>query len=407
MIIDRALGAVIKAELARNGCVVLVGPYEVGKSKLAQDLATEFGEGGVYLKVGAGSDRQQIDSAEGLIRDSIGKLIVIDEIQNFEKGIDLIRAEIESAHENQREVGQFLLLGSASLETERLTSIKLGTRAAVHQLSPIDATELPGYGPSTIERMGVFESGDLPNTEPVAPVNNAISLRTLWMRGGFPKSLLAHGDLDSFEWRQRYLRAICARGYTHLNPALSPSTVKNFFERVAHAQGQTFSIDKLSLEQRPCLAHFEDVGLIRRLPPWFSNQAKRLEKSPKIYIRDSGLLHSLLSLRNYDELRADSAFGHSWEGFCIENLITASRGRAKAFHYRLNDDEEIDLVLEFSGFRRCAIEVKGESAKVKPGFEKASQDINAFKKIVVRPIVESTSASMTLTDAILAISTIL
>jgi len=401
MIVDRALGSKLKDGLQRHGCVVLVGPYEVGKSKLAQHLAAEFGESGVYLQASVGQDRKRIDGDEGLIRNSAGKLIVIDEVHDFGTGFDLVRTEMEAAHSNQREVGQFLLLGSRSLETEKLASIKLGTKAPVYQLLPIDVTELPGHGPPIVGDARIFEAEDVTGTVPIAPANNAISLQTLWMRGGFPKSLLADSDHDSFEWRQRYIKAVSARGYEQLHSALSPWSVRNFFERIASAQGQTFNINnKLPAEQRPCLAHFEDVGLLRLLPPWFNNQVKRLEKDPKVYVRDSGLLHCLLNFRTYDELRANAAFGHSWEGFCIENLIAATDGRAKAFHYRLDDDEEIDLVLEFPGPRRCAIEIKGESAKVTSGFAKASQEISAFKQIVVRPIPESVGTSMTLTDAI-------
>ena len=397
MIVDRSLGRELKEALRHHGCVVLVGPYEVGKSQLARHLASEFGANSIYLRAGSSRDRQRIEGDDGLVRNSAGKLIVIDEMQNFDSGFDLVRTEIENAHIQQRDVGQFLLLGSGSLETGKLAAIKLGTKALTFHLSPIDVTELPGHGPPIV---GDTRIEDVPNTVPIAPANDRVSLDTLWMRGGFPGSLLASNEKDSFEWRRRYLSAITARGYERLHTALSPSSVYNFFERVAVAQGQTFNVNnKLLPEQRPCLDHFEDLGLVRRLKPWFGNQTKRLEKDPKIYMRDSGLLHCLLNFATYDELRANSAFGHSWEGFCIENLIAASKGYARPFFYRADDDAEIDLVLEFSRSRVCAIEIKGKTSKVTSGFATGSLVVGACCHIVVRPIPESTDRSTTLRDA--------
>jgi len=204
---------------------------------------------------------------------------------------------------------------------------------------------------------------------------------------------LARLSDSSIEWPAR-----------HLNTTLSSSSVRNFWGRIASLQGSQLSSNKLPSEQRPCLSYFDDLGLIRQLQPWFSNEAKRYEKEPKVYIRDSGLLHCIRHRRSLTELKNDSSWGHSWEGFCIETLIRATDGRAKAFYYRSAADEEIDLVLEFAGDRRWAIEMKGESARLGPGFYAAIRDIGAVGQIVVRPIPESfegeAARSMTLPDAV-------
>jgi predicted AAA+ superfamily ATPase len=404
MKLSRSLESAIVQALNREGCALLVGPYEVGKSSLARSIAELFGEGSLYLRGSKPEDRDFLAGKDGVLKNSGGKFVIIDEMHGFPDGFDLIRLEIEDARARGRQIGKFLLLGFASLETEQLAASKLGTRAPVFRLAPFDVSELPGYEPRDIGESRVYGAAEIPNDVPIGIPNDEISLQTLWVRGGFPESLLANDDDASFKWRERYLESLYARGYRHLNTTLSSSSVRNFWGRIASLQGSQLSSNKLPSEQRPCLSYFDDLGLIRQLQPWFSNEAKRYEKEPKVYIRDSGLLHCIRHRRSLTELKNDSSWGHSWEGFCIETLIRATDGRAKAFYYRSAADEEIDLVLEFAGDRRWAIEMKGESARLGPGFYAAIRDIGAVGQIVVRPIPESfegeAARSMTLPDAV-------
>lgn len=403
--IRRALLSAIEQSLERNGCVLLVGPYEVGKSVLAQEIVVRFGNNAHYLNARVEYDRLKLDGEAGLICASFGKLVGIDEIHYFPAVLDLIHGEIDAARDGRRQIGQFLMLSSSSLDAEQLVAKKLGTRAHVFRLSPIDVSELPqqflpNRGGTRTSRADVLEA-----TSPIERENNYIPMETLWLRGGFPQSLLADNDDASFDWRQRYLASLCARGYTHLNSALSASSIQDFLDRIATLQGATLNANKLPPEQRPCLAYFEDLGLIRRLRPWFTNEVSRLEKEAKVYIRDSGLLHSLLRKRSHDELRAnDGTYGQSWEGFCVENLVTAAGGRTRAFFYRSDNKEEIDLVLEFPGGQKWAIEIKAASANVSKGFFNAATAIDAKEMIVVKPVPESYSQKSynvkTLPDAI-------
>lgn len=404
--VGRALLRAVEEGIESDGCALLVGPYEVGKTELALEIQRRYGGDGLYFNARKQGDRHGLAGDNGAASNSAGKLIVVDEIHDFIDALDLIHAEIDAGRYQGKTVGRFLLLGSLSLEAERLAATKLGTRARVYRLSPIDLLELSERHPDT------EDARTLPPIEPEAttPIHRssiAISLETLWLRGGFPASLLANRDDTSYAWRETYLNALCARGYSHLDPALAMSSVRNFLERIAALQGETLDVNSLPRAQRPCLAYFEDLGLIRQLRPWFSNQGKRLEKPHKVYIRDSGLLHALLGRRSHKEIRAsDTIYGHSWEGFCVENLIAAAGSQVMPYFYRSDAGEEIDLVLDFPGGIRWALEMKGPNTKVTRGFEEACSAVGAVRKFVVQPVPESHDQAayrvMTLLDAMIA-----
>lgn len=388
--IDRALLSSIEEGLTADGCALLVGPYEVGKSDLARQIARRFGGGAHYLNGNDEEDRTRLRGDVGLVRSSAGQLIVIDEIHGFPDGLDLIRAELEAARSEARPIGQFLILGSMTIEAQRVAFERLGTRARTYRLSPICLAELPDRQAVASGDARTFKPAEIQATVPIARSNAAIPMQRLWIRGGFPLSLLAEDDAASFTWRTAYLEALCGRGYRHVSPSLSASTVREILMRVAVSQGEPFKVDRSRLEQKACLDYLDDLGLIRQLRPWFPSEAKRFEKNPKIYIRDSGLLHTLLARRTHDELRGDGkVLGHSWEGFCVENLIAAAP-YAQAFYYRSGDEQdEIDLVLEFSGSRRLAIEIKSPAAKLGDGFVRALAVIKPLAAYVVRPVPES------------------
>ena len=188
-------------------------------------------------------------------------------------------------------------------------------------------------------------------------------------------------------------------------PALAGAGIRDIVERIAVNQGEPFKVDRSKLDHKALLDHFEDLGLVRQLRPWFVNRLKRLEKNPKVYLRDSGLLHAILGRRTMADLTGDATvLGHSWEGFCIENLVEAAP-TARPFFYRAEDErDEIDLILEYPGDERLAIELKSPSAKLGSGFSTATQAVGAKAAFVVRPVPESSQKEgyreMTLSDMI-------
>jgi uncharacterized protein len=402
VILRRSLLTQIEHALEVDGCALLVGPYEVGKSELAREVVRRFGSNGHYLSARKQGDRERLVGTTGLVSNSAGKLLVIDEIDRFPDALDFIHLEIEAARYEGKTIGRFLVLGARSPEAEMLTSNALGTRAHTFHLAPVHLSDLrTADGPNT-ETMVSFE---VEQTAPIARPVTTIPMEALWLRGGFPRSLTASSEDESFSWRQQYLSKLCARGYEHLHPALASSSVYKFLERVAALHGGTLDVNSLPPPMRPCLAYFEDLGLIRQLRPWFSNQNKRLEKPHKVYMRDSGLLHCLLGRRTLEEVRAsDSVFGHSWEGFCIENLIAAAGPQVTAYFYRKDDNEELDLILEYPGQRHWAIEMKGPSTRLTAGFDRACREVGAIRSFVIRPVPESYGEggrqTLTLADAI-------
>ncbi len=405
--IDRELQQRIERSLSYDGCAILIGPYEVGKTRLANSIKIKFGEGALYFDGRIEADRKRLSREDGPLLNSEGKLIIIDEVQHFPLALDLIHAEINAARDQGKAVGNFLILGSSPTDVAVITARRLGTRAQTHQLTPICWDELRRQKNSLAGETQLSSSQEVDATSPLLQPNDSISLERLWLRGGFPNSLFSESELTSFEWRERYVEALCARGYGHINPALAASSVREFLTRVAENQGEMLKNERFRAEQRGLFDHFEDVGLIRRLRPWHSNKNKRYEKERKVYIRDSGLLHCLLGRKSLDDLRRDSnSWGHSWEGFCIENLVAAAGPGVAAFHYR-EDGDETDLVLEFPTGDRWALEMKGVTSKITSGFLSAIAAVGAKRSLVVRPVPESVDIGQhkifTLQDAIQAV----
>ena len=400
--IDRSLMTDIEAGLERDRCALLVGPYEVGKSELAGEIARRFGEDAHILNANLDEDRAAMAGAEGLLRKSAGQLLVIDEVHGFPEGLDLIRASLEAARRRHDPPGRFLLLGSDTTRAQRMVAERLGTYAPTYRLSPIGLSDLPV---PLIATETAFVFGEVAETSMIAISNEGIELERLWIRGGYPRSLLAQSDADSFSYCGRYIDNLCNRGYAHINPALAGAGIRDIVERIAVNQGEPFKVDRSKLDHKALLDHFEDLGLVRQLRPWFVNRLKRLEKNPKVYLRDSGLLHAILGRRTMADLTGDATvLGHSWEGFCIENLVEAAP-TARPFFYRAEDErDEIDLILEYPGDERLAIELKSPSAKLGSGFSTATQAVGAKAAFVVRPVPESSQKEgyreMTLSDMI-------
>lgn len=398
--IDRVLLDELEVGLERDRCALLIGPYEVGKSSLANILAARFGAGARLLNANLEEDRAEMAGRGGLLLNNADQLLVIDEIHGFPEGLDLIRSALETSVQRRLAAGRYLLLGSDPIAAQRLVSERLGTHAPHHRLSPIGLEELT-YVEAT--ESIAFRSGQIEATSPIMKPNGAIDMNRLWLRGGFPRSLLADHEAASFAYRERYITALCSRSYAFINPSLAAASLRELLTRIAINQGEPFKIDNGRRDQKALLDHLEDLGLVRQLRPWFVNHQKRLDKSPKVYLRDSGLLHALLGRRTLGELRGDAVLhGHSWEGFCLENLLQAAPG-CEAFFYRPDGGEhEIDLLLDLPGGTRLAIEIKAPSSKIGAGFHDAIKAVSASEAFVIRPVPESSQKlgyrEMTLSD---------
>jgi len=359
MIARRATSQTIDL-LSRFPAVVLIGPRQVGKTTLAQECATQLG--GLYLDLESPSDLRKLSDPEDYLSQRDQQLIILDEIQCVPELFSSLRGLIDKARRNERRNGLFLLLGSASMEFIQQSSETLAGRIAYVELHSLDALE----------------------TSPD-------SIHILWLRGGFPESYLSNDDASSSEYRDFLIRSYLERDVLLHGSRLSSAKWRNFWTMLAHAQGGIVNVSALSrnleVDGRTLSAQLdllENMLLIRKLSAWHQNTGKRLIKSPKIYIRDSGLLHELLGIGNAEILAGHPIIGASWEGFVIENLLSCAPARTEAYFYRSNAGAEIDLILQYRSGEIWAIEIKhGLVPKLSKGFYIAQADLAPQKSFVV------------------------
>ncbi len=359
MIARSVLGDLQRA-LARQPAAALLGPRQVGKTTLARQFAQSFE--GLYLDLENFRDREKLTDPQLFLSGHENRLVILDEVQRSPGLFEALRGIIDEGRAKGLKTGRFLLLGSASLELLRQSGETLAGRIAFLEMTPLHALEVP----------------DDP-------------LESLWTRGGFPESYLSTTDELSLEWRVDLIRTYLERDIPQFGPRIPAETLRRFWTMLAHNQGGLHNASKVAtgLEISPQTASrytdlLVDLLLVRRLQPYHLNVGKRLVKSPKLYIRDSGLLHALLNLRDRDTLLGHPVVGGSWEGYVIENLLSASPARAVPGFYRTSGGAEIDLVLELPGGERWAIEIKrGQSSKPSRGFHEACQDLNPARKFVV------------------------
>ncbi len=343
----------------------LLGPRQVGKSTLAQTIAQETAGAGVgtdYLDLKNPADQAKLEDAGAYLRSRGDRLIIIDEVQRAPGLFQVLRGVIDENIRAGREAGQFLLLGSASIELLRQSSESLAGRIAYLELGPIDVTEaLPALG------------------------------EALWIRGGFPRSLLARSDAASANWREAFITTYLERDIPQLGPRIPATTLRRFWTMLAHRQGALLNAADLAralaVDGKTVAKYLDlmvDLLMVRRLQPLHANVGKRLTKSPKTYVRDSGILHSLLRLDTLDDVLGHPIAGASWEGHVIETLIRAAPVRTEASFYRTATGVELDLVLDMPGGERWAIEIKRSSApKVERGFRTALEDLRPSRAFIV------------------------
>ena len=297
--IKRNLKPYLDELLAKHPAVALLGPRQVGKTTLAHELVTD--RAAVYLDLESPRSLAKISDIEQYCELNADKLLVFDEIQRMPELFAPLRSIIDQRRRQGQKYGQFLLLGSASIELLRQTSETLAGRIAFCELFPLTATEMA--------------SGDI---------------NTLWQRGGFPESFLAGTDAESLNWRLHFIRTYLERDIPQFGPRIPAETLRRFWTMLAHNQGATLNasalargLDVTGVTISRYLDLLVDLLLVRRLQPWTSHQGKRLVKSPKIYVRDSGITHALLDIESLDDLLGHPVTGDNWEG-CVMRVLRLS-----------------------------------------------------------------------------------
>jgi hypothetical protein len=359
--IPRRLLPALTSALAEAPAVALLGPRQVGKTTLALELAKS--RPSVYLDLESDADRAKLAEPELYLKQHEDKLVILDEIHRTPQLFRSLRGLIDAGRRRGRGKGRFLVLGSASIDLLRQSAESLAGRIRYLELAPLDAGEVGR------ER-----------------------LDALWLRGGFPESLLAASDAESLRWRRDFIRTYLERDIPQLGPRIPAEALRRLWTMLAHQQGGLLNAAALAralaVDGKTVAGYLDllvDLLLVRRLPPWHGNVRKRLVKSPKVHVRDSGLVHALLSIGDREALLAHPVAGASWEGMAIESLIAAAPAGTEAYFFRTSAGAEIDLLLTIPGRRKSwAIEIKrGLAPKIERGFHLAAESVRPERRLLV------------------------
>ena len=340
--------------------VAILGPRQVGKTTLAHAIAFRFNS--VYLDLESESDRAKLYDPELFLVDHEDKLVILDEVHRLPELFTTLRSVIDQGRRRGKKSGRFLLLGSASMDLLRQSGESLAGRISYLEL-----------GPFSLEEVGVEH------------------VQSLWLRGGFPDSFLAPSEKKSSLWRKNFIKTYLERDIPQFGPRIPAETLRRFWTMLAHGQGGLLNASQLArglgVTGKTVAGYLDllvDLLLVRRLAPIHANIRKRLVKSPKVYVRDSGLVHTLLGIDSMDALLGHPVVGMSWEGFVIENLLAEAPDDVQAGFYRTSAGAEIDLVLEMPGNRTWAVEFKRSlSPKLEKGFYHALEDVRPDRSFLV------------------------
>jgi predicted AAA+ superfamily ATPase len=360
MIPRRLLPALTDA-LSEVPAVALLGPRQAGKTTLALEVARA--RPAVYLDLESDADRIKLSEPELYLAQHEDKLVILDEIQRTPQLFRSLRGLIDAGRRRGRGTGRFLVLGSASIDLLRQSSESLAGRIRHLELAPLDAGEV-----------------------------GRDRLEPLWLRGGFPDSLLAPSDAASLRWRVDFIRTYLERDIPQLGPRIPAETLRRLWTMLAHQQGDLLNAAALAralaVDGKTVASYLDllvDLLLVRRLSPWHGNVRKRLVKAPKVYVRDSGLVHALLGVGDREALLSHPVAGGSWEGLAIESLIAAAPMGTDASFFRTSAGAEIDLLLKLPGQRKpWAIEIKrGLAPQIERGYHLACNEVRPQRRVVV------------------------
>lgn len=361
--LQRLIEKKLEEAIKRFPVVALLGPRQVGKTTLALEIVRR--RDSIYLDLESPEDLLKLRDPVSFLSGNSEKLVVLDEIQRAPDLFMVLRGLIDENRRSGKKAEQFLLLGSATMDLLRQSSESLAGRISYVHMSGFNVLEAARAGLNDVYR--------------------------LWLRGGFPDSYLASSDAESMEWLEMLIRTYLERDVPQMGFRVPASRLRRLWTMLAHLQGETLNYSKLgnNLEvEGKTVTHYLDILvdllLVRRLSPWHENVKKRLVKSPRFYVRDSGILHRLLGIADYDALLSNPVIGKSWEGFVIENVVSVLPNGVESYYYRTSGGAEIDLVLKISSRELWAIEIKhGVAPRMKPGLHRASEDIGATQKFIV------------------------
>lgn len=353
--IERAITPLVLESMAQFPAVALLGPRQVGKSTLARSLA----KNAVFLDLERPSDLAKLQDAESYLGSLADTLVVIDEIQRKPELFPVLRALIDQ----QRRPGRFLLLGSASPALRRQSSESLAGRITYLELAPFSLGEVG----ATLENQ-----------------------KNLLLRGGFPESFLAPSDKASLRWREAFLQTFLEQDIPQLGIRVPASQLRRFWLMLAHVHGNLWNASQIASSMgmsvtamRHYLDILADTFMVRVLPPYHINLGKRLVKSPKVYLRDTGLLHALLGIGTYDELLSHPIVGSSWEGMALEHIIRQAAPSAQPYFFRTAAGAELDLVME-NGQKLAGYEMKfGVSPRISKGYHHAVADLQLGQGTII------------------------
>ena len=347
--------------------VALLGPRQVGKTTLALSVSRLAEKKALYFDLESDADFNKFSDAEAFLKRYPDTLLILDEVQRKPDLFRILRGIVDERRRGGEKASQFLLLGSASREILLQSSETLAGRIRYLELTPFTYRELQ-------------ESEGLP-----------FDHENLWLRGGFPDAYLASSEQESWNWRSDFIATYLERDLPRMGLGIAPSNLKRMWKMLAHYHGNQVNFSELgrSLElTHPTVKHYIDVltdfYMIRQLPPFSANLKKRLVKSPKIYLRDSGILHNLLNISDVEALLSHPKVGASWEGFAVENILNQLNNRWNYSYYRTATQIELDLVLETPSGEIWAVELKRSSvAKPGRGFFEACRDVNADRRWMI------------------------
>ena len=354
--------------LAQFAAVVLLGPRQTGKTTMAFEQKDAHANA-LYLDLELPSAQRQLEDPEAFFMAHPGQLVILDEVQRIPEVFSILRGVIDQRRRQGESSGQFLLLGSATGVLLQQSSESLAGRVAQLELTPFQAREV------------------------LTPKFQSSELNGLWVRGGFPLAWLAKDDAASMTWREAFITTYLEKDIPAMGPRIPATTLRRLWTMLAHNQGELLDQSKLAsalaISGQTVGRYIDllcDLMLVRRLPAWSGNAGKRLIRSPKVYVRDSGLVHALLGLSTLDAVLSHPVAGSSWEGFVIEQLIAAATTASVSF-YRTSNGAEVDLVLEFRNGQTWIVEVKRSTAPtISKGFFVAAADLDAARKLLVAPV---------------------